>query len=77
MGILFNDNFADYIVSTNADHPDIDIHFLDIPDPVMGEYGARGIGEIGLAGIAPAITASVYHATGVRVRSLPLRIEIC
>jgi xanthine dehydrogenase YagR molybdenum-binding subunit len=41
----------------------------------MGEYGARGIGEIGLAGIAPAITAAVYHATGVRVRSLPVRIE--
>jgi xanthine dehydrogenase YagR molybdenum-binding subunit len=74
-GHPINDNFADYIVPTNADHPDIDIHFLDIPDPVMGEYGARGIGEIGLAGIAPAITAAVYHATGVRVRSLPVRIE--
>ncbi|MBB6144687.1 xanthine dehydrogenase YagR molybdenum-binding subunit [Silvibacterium bohemicum] len=74
-GHPINDNFADYIVPTNADHPDIDIHFLDIPDPVMGEYGARGIGEIGLAGIAPAITAAVYHATGVRVRTLPVRIE--
>ena len=45
------------------------------PDPMMGEYGARGIGEIGLAGVAPAITAAVYHATGVRVRELPVRIE--
>jgi xanthine dehydrogenase YagR molybdenum-binding subunit len=74
-GHPINDNFADYIVPTNADHPEIDVHFLDIPDPVMGEYGARGIGEIGLAGIAPAITAAVYHATGVRVRTLPVRVE--
>jgi xanthine dehydrogenase YagR molybdenum-binding subunit len=37
--------------------------------------GARGIGEIGLAGFAPALTAAVYHATGVRVRDLPVRIE--
>ena len=56
-------------------HPHIDVHFLDIPDPMMGEYGARGIGEIGLAGVAPAITAAVYHATGIRVRNLPVRIE--
>ncbi len=70
-----NDNFADYLVATAADSPLIDVHFLDIPDPMMGEYGARGIGEIGLAGVAPAITAAVYHATGVRVRDLPVTIE--
>jgi xanthine dehydrogenase YagR molybdenum-binding subunit len=74
-GAPINANFADYIVSTSADLPQIDVHFLDFPDPMMGEYGARGIGEIGLAGVAPAITAAVYHATGVRVRSLPVRIE--
>ena len=70
-----NDNYADYLVSTSADAPVIDVHFLNIPDPQMGEYGVRGIGEIGLAGVAPAITAAVYHATGVRVRDLPVRIE--
>lgn len=74
-GQPINSNFADYIVPTNPDTPRIDVHFLDFPDPVMGEYGARGIGEIGLAGIAPAITAAVYHATGIRVRNLPVRIE--
>jgi xanthine dehydrogenase YagR molybdenum-binding subunit len=74
-GHPINDNFADYIVPTHADAPSVDVHFLNIPDPKLGEYGARGIGEIGLAGIAPAITAAVYHATGVRVRSLPVRIE--
>jgi len=74
-GHPINDNFADYIVPTIADAPDIDVHFLDIPDPIMNGYGVRGIGEIGLAGVAPAITAAVYHATGVRVRELPVRIE--
>lgn len=74
-GHAVNDNFADYVVATSADLPQIDVHFLDIPDTVINEYGARGIGEIGLAGIAPAITAAVYHATGVRVRKVPVRIE--
>ena len=70
-----NDNLADYLVATSADCPDIDVHFTDYPDLVLNEFGARGVGEIGLAGVAPAITAAVYHATGVRVRELPIRIE--
>ncbi|HEX3571730.1 MAG TPA: xanthine dehydrogenase family protein molybdopterin-binding subunit [Acidobacteriaceae bacterium] len=74
-GHPINDSFADYLVATNADAPQIEVHFLNIPDPMIGEYGARGVGEIGLAGVAPAITAAVYHATGVRVRTLPVRIE--
>jgi len=74
-GHPINDNFADYIVPTIADMPQIDVHFLNIPDPLLNEYGTRGIGEIGLAGVAPAITAAVYHATGVRVRRLPVKIE--
>jgi xanthine dehydrogenase YagR molybdenum-binding subunit len=74
-GQPLNSNFADYLVATHADSPAIEVHFLDHPDPVMGEYGARGIGEIGLAGVAPAIASAVYHATGVRVRDLPIRIE--
>jgi xanthine dehydrogenase YagR molybdenum-binding subunit len=74
-GEPINCNFADYMVPTHADSPQIDVHFLDFPDPVLGEYGARGIGEIGLAGVAPAMTAAVYHATGIRVRELPIKIE--
>ncbi|MGI4829726.1 MAG: xanthine dehydrogenase family protein molybdopterin-binding subunit [Janthinobacterium lividum] len=74
-GHAVNDNFADYLVPTIADMPQIDVHFLDIPDPLINEYGARGIGEIGLAGVAPAITSAVYHATGVRLRKVPVRIE--
>ena len=74
-GQPINGNFADYLVPTCADLPDLDVTFLDYPDYIVNEYGARGIGEIGMAGVAPAITAAVYHATGVRVRELPIRIE--
>jgi xanthine dehydrogenase YagR molybdenum-binding subunit len=74
-GHPINNNLADYMMATNADSPEIDVAFLDYPDLVLNEFGARGVGEIGLAGVAPAITAAVYHATGVRVRELPVRIE--
>jgi xanthine dehydrogenase YagR molybdenum-binding subunit len=74
-GAPINSNLADYIVAVNADTPPIDVHFLDYPDKEMNELGARGIGEIGLAGVAAAITAAVHHATGVRVRELPVKIE--
>ncbi|MGA8528344.1 MAG: xanthine dehydrogenase family protein molybdopterin-binding subunit [Acidobacteriaceae bacterium] len=74
-GAPINNNLADYILSTNADAPSIDVTFLDHPDLVLNPLGARGVGEIGLAGIAAAITNAVHHATGVRVRELPVRIE--
>jgi xanthine dehydrogenase YagR molybdenum-binding subunit len=74
-GAPINSNLADYVVTTNADAPNIDVIFLDYPDTHLNAYGARGIGEIGLAGVAPAIASAVYHATGVRVRELPIRIE--
>ena len=56
---------ADYVVAVKADLPPIEVHFLDFPDKEFNELGARGIGEIGLAGMAAAITAAVYHATEV------------
>jgi len=74
-GAPINASLADYIVTVNADAPPIDVHFLDYPDKEINEVGARGIGEIGLAGIAAAITDAVHNATGVRVRELPVRIE--
>jgi len=74
-GAPINSNLADYIMAVNADAPPIDVHFLDYPDKEINEVGARGIGEIGLAGIAAAITAATHHATGVRVRELPITIE--
>jgi xanthine dehydrogenase YagR molybdenum-binding subunit len=74
-GAPINSNLADYVMAVNADVPPIDVHFLDFPDTEINELGARGIGEIGLAGVAAAITAAVHHATGVRVRELPIKIE--
>jgi xanthine dehydrogenase YagR molybdenum-binding subunit len=62
-------------VSTIAGMPEINVHVLDLSDPEMEGVGVRGIGEIGLGGIAPAITVAVYHAIGVQVRNLPVRIE--
>jgi xanthine dehydrogenase YagR molybdenum-binding subunit len=74
-GAPINSNLADYIVAVNADTPKIDVTFLDYPDYNLNPLGARGVGEIGLAGIAAAITNAVHHATGIRVRDLPIRIE--
>lgn len=74
-GQPINGSFADYLVPTCADLPQQDVIFLDYPDYHVNEFGARGIGEIGMAGAAAAITDAVYHATGVRVRDLPVRIE--
>jgi xanthine dehydrogenase YagR molybdenum-binding subunit len=74
-GAPINSNLADYVVAVNADVPALEVHFLDHPDKEINEIGARGIGEIGLAGFAAAVTAAVHHATGVRVRELPVRIE--
>jgi len=74
-GAPINSNLADYLVAVNADAPAVEAHFVDYPDKELNEVGARGIGEIGLAGVAAAITSAVHHATGVYVRELPVRIE--
>jgi xanthine dehydrogenase YagR molybdenum-binding subunit len=74
-GAPINSNLADYIVSSNADVPPLEVHFLEYPDTKVNELGARGIGEIGLAGVAAAIANATYHATGIRVRELPIKIE--
>src|SRR6185503_4546784 len=74
-GAPINSSLADYLVAVNADAPSMEVHFLDYPDKEINQVGARGIGEIGLAGIAAAITDAVHHATGVRVRELPVKIE--
>jgi xanthine dehydrogenase YagR molybdenum-binding subunit len=74
-GAPINNNLADYVVAVNADTPELDVTFLDYPDYKLNSLGVRGVGEIGLAGIAAAITNAVYNATGIRVRNLPVRIE--
>ncbi|HEX3659858.1 MAG TPA: xanthine dehydrogenase family protein molybdopterin-binding subunit [Acidobacteriaceae bacterium] len=70
-----NNNYADYLIPTNADIEQMECHFVQYPDLHLNEYGARGLGEIGLTGVASALTMAVYHATGIRVRRLPIRLE--
>jgi len=68
-------NFADYAIPVNADVPEIEVELLDHPDPVINTLGCRGIGEIGITGVAAAIANAVYHATGRRVRDLPITLD--
>ena len=74
-GRVITDNLADYHMPVNADTPAMDITFVDRPDPYIGEFGAKGVGEIGITGIAAAVANAVYHATGRRVRELPITVE--
>ncbi len=71
-GLPATRNLADYHVPTNADIPMIDVSFVGEPDFAFNPIGARGLGEIGTTGIAAAIANAVYHATGKRVRDLPI-----
>ncbi|WP_036968861.1 xanthine dehydrogenase family protein molybdopterin-binding subunit [Promicromonospora kroppenstedtii] len=74
-GRLAASNLADYMVPVNADIPDIDVHWLDRPDPVLSELGAKGLGEIGTVASAAAVGNAVFNATGVRVRDLPITLD--
>ncbi|CAN7606712.1 xanthine dehydrogenase family protein molybdopterin-binding subunit [Trinickia sp. LjRoot230] len=74
-GRFVNANLAEYHVPVNADIGTIDATVLDAPDPRINALGARGIGEIGITGVAAAVANAVYHATGVRVRDLPITLD--
>ncbi len=74
-GIPGNNNYAEYVMPVHADQPDIDVILLDYPDLAFNEFGARGIGEIGITGFAAAVANAVYHATGKRIRDLPITME--
>ncbi|HEV2986156.1 MAG TPA: xanthine dehydrogenase family protein molybdopterin-binding subunit [Vicinamibacterales bacterium] len=73
-GRIANGTFGDYLVAVNADVPDVDVLFVGQPDPA-NPLGVKGVGEIGLVGIAPAIANAVFHATGRRIRSLPITLD--
>jgi xanthine dehydrogenase YagR molybdenum-binding subunit len=73
-GRIANATFGDYLVSVNADVPDIDVIFAGQPDPV-NPIGVKGIGEVAIVGVAPAIANAVFHATGRRIRTLPISAE--
>ncbi len=73
-GRIVNPSLADYHVPVHADVPNIETCYLDIPDPHT-PMGAHGIGEIGITGVAAAIANAVYHATGRRIRELPITLD--
>ncbi|WFF40739.1 xanthine dehydrogenase family protein molybdopterin-binding subunit [Salinicola endophyticus] len=70
-----NNDYAEYVVPVHADQPEVDVILLDYPDTRFNEYGARGIGEIGITGLAAAVANAVYHATGKRIRELPITLD--
>jgi xanthine dehydrogenase YagR molybdenum-binding subunit len=74
-GRLANGDLAGYLVPVNADIPEVDVHFVQHPDTLHNPIGARGVGEIGVVGMAAAVANAVYNATGIRVRHTPITIE--
>ena len=67
-----NPNMSTYLLAVNADVPDLDVMFVDKPDPVSTALGARGFGECPMSGVPAAIGNAIYHATGRRIRDLPI-----
>lgn len=74
-GRVVNANIAEYLVPVNADVPDIQAILVANDELVSNPLGAKGIGELPMVGVAAAVANAVYHATGIRVRKLPIRIE--
>jgi xanthine dehydrogenase YagR molybdenum-binding subunit len=75
LGRIMNANIAEYHVPVNADVHDIEVIFVDEPDALINPLGIKGLGEIGIVGVAAAIANAIYHATGKRVRDLPITID--
>ncbi len=75
LGRYVSKNLTGGLVPVSADVPDLEVHFADEFDPHASPLGARGVGEIGPVGVAPAIANAVFHATGIRIREVPIRVE--
>ncbi|MBD1940828.1 xanthine dehydrogenase family protein molybdopterin-binding subunit, partial [Coleofasciculus sp. FACHB-712] len=71
-GRIVNANLGEYHVPVNADIPAIESYFVEEIDPYINPIGAKGAGEIGITGVAAAVANAVYHATGKRIRDLPI-----
>jgi xanthine dehydrogenase YagR molybdenum-binding subunit len=74
-GRIMNANIAEYHVPVNADVYDIKVMFVDEPDDIINPLGIKGLGEIGIVGVAAAVANAIYHATGKRVRDLPITLD--
>ena len=74
-GGYLNNDLADYVVAVNADIGDIDVGFVDQPDPLANSVGLKGLGEVAMVGASAAIANTIFHATVKRLRRLPIRVE--
>ena len=74
-GRFMNHNLAEYHVAVNADVRDIEVIFVEEDDDVVNPLGVKGVGEIGIVGVAAAVANAIFHATGRRVRSLPITLD--
>ena len=74
-GQVVNHDFAEYHITANADVTSIEAHWLDEYDPYVNALGSKGVGEIGIVGTAAAVANAVHHATGVRIRDLPVTLD--
>jgi xanthine dehydrogenase YagR molybdenum-binding subunit len=70
-----NHSLAEYHVAVNADIHDIDVIFVEEQDDIVNPLGVKGLGEIGVVGVAAAIANAVFHATGKRIRELPITLD--
>lgn len=75
LGRFMNNNLGEYHVPVNADIKDIDVIFVEEHDDIVNPLGVKGLGEIGIVGVAAAVSNAVYHATGKRVRDLPIQLN--
>ena len=75
LGKWINHSFGEYHVPAHADIEDIEVIFVDEPDPEVTPLGVKGLGEIGIVAVAAAVANAIYHATGKRVRSLPITVD--
>src|SRR5665213_3489417 len=69
---MVNRDLGSYLVPVNADIPEIEVQFVGEPDLAFNPLGCRGVGEIGITGTAAAVVNAIYHATGKRIRDLPV-----
>jgi xanthine dehydrogenase YagR molybdenum-binding subunit len=75
LGRYMNHNLAEYHVPVNADIGEIDVIFVEEKDEIVNALGSKGVGEIGIVGVAAAVANAIYHATGKRVRDLPITMD--
>ncbi|MEH6407186.1 MAG: molybdopterin cofactor-binding domain-containing protein, partial [Leeuwenhoekiella sp.] len=75
LGRIMNANLAEYHIPVHADIKNIEIIFVEEKDDIVNPLGAKGVGELGMVGVAAAISNAVYNATGKRIKELPIKLD--